>query len=545
MTITIKPDTIISGAEIPRPQLRGSGPTTWTIAIDWARNGTFHDTYDDVTDRAIMAQWFLGFRQPYQDAADNSVLALTLKNNDRRYSPEYASSPLAGSIVPFRPVRIQSSDGLVMRTHWRGWVESFQPAVNRYGQRVVKIIATGPMQFLKAAETNIALQENRRSDEVVADLIQEVVFPPSLAAAWVLGRTGNSEVGATTFLASTSTFSDLDTGALMLEMAGDNWVRQGGLADAKQDTFNVYHAIRDVAAAERGRFLFDRAGKALFWNRHHLLEGGVPAALFDDTMTGMAYVYAGLEHMKNEVVVTCHPRNISDSDQDVLWELEGAVIHVSPDEPRTVYVKYKDEEGNRVGAKDVTVGDLEFDRGTATATVEAKASGAELTFTVTGGEPAVVTRCIVRGRKIVDFGSLEAKATDAASIVSYGRRTLRLNLPLIDNLDAAEHIATREKNRRGQPQGSVSMIQAVSHGKTGGRQHQHQLALTVGDTIAIAEGQTGHEAEHTIIGEAHTLSAGATLYETTWYLEAAPASYPWKLGVEGRSEVGRTTALTY
>ncbi len=26
-------------------------PTTWTIAIDWDRNGNYSDTYDDVTSR--------------------------------------------------------------------------------------------------------------------------------------------------------------------------------------------------------------------------------------------------------------------------------------------------------------------------------------------------------------------------------------------------------------------------------------------------------------------------------------------------------------
>lgn len=34
--------------------------TTWTIAVDWDRNGDFADTYDDVTDRVIAADWFLG-----------------------------------------------------------------------------------------------------------------------------------------------------------------------------------------------------------------------------------------------------------------------------------------------------------------------------------------------------------------------------------------------------------------------------------------------------------------------------------------------------
>ena len=64
--------------------------TTWTIAIDWNRDGDFASTYEDVTDRVISANWFLGMDEPYQDAADNSVLNLVLENADRRFSPEYA-----------------------------------------------------------------------------------------------------------------------------------------------------------------------------------------------------------------------------------------------------------------------------------------------------------------------------------------------------------------------------------------------------------------------------------------------------------------------
>lgn len=136
--------------------------TTWTIAIDWERNGNFSDTYDDVTDRVISANWFLGMRQSYQEMADNSTLMLVLNNEDRRYSPENSGSPLTGKVIPFRPARIQSDDGSEVRTHWQGWVESIQPAVNQHGERTVQIVATGPMQFLKATETNIELQENKR-----------------------------------------------------------------------------------------------------------------------------------------------------------------------------------------------------------------------------------------------------------------------------------------------------------------------------------------------------------------------------------------------
>jgi hypothetical protein len=321
-------------------------------------------------------------------------------------------------------------------------------------------------------------------------------------------------------------------------------VRQGGLSNVKKDSFNVYQAINDVVAAEHGKLIFDRAGKAEFWNRHHLLQDPSVAATFDDSMNEMAYNYAGLEDVKNEVIVICHPRTISSSDQDVLWELGDSVIRVEPGKTREVYVKYKDDSDNRIGGKDVTVGDLEFDRGTASATIEAEANGANLVFNNTGTEPAIITKCIVRGRKIVDSGEMEAAATDNASIVDYGRRTMRINLPSIDDLEQAQYIADFERNRRGQPWGAVNSVTVISHGNDGGGHHADQLKLSLGDLVSVQETQTDHDHKHYIIGESHELTHGATFWKTTWYLEVAPEQYPWKLGDEN-SKLGTNTRLAY
>src|SRR5258708_10382450 len=136
--------------------------TTWTIAIDWDRNGDYTGTYDDVTSRVVSAEWFGGMREAFQDCADNSVLKLVLDNSDKRYSPEYASSPLNTKVLPYRPIRIQSNDGTTTRDHWVGWVETIQPDVGLYGERLVHITAAGALQFFKATETKLALQQNKR-----------------------------------------------------------------------------------------------------------------------------------------------------------------------------------------------------------------------------------------------------------------------------------------------------------------------------------------------------------------------------------------------
>jgi hypothetical protein len=624
--------------------------TTWTISIDWDRSGNFDGTYDDVTDRVISANWFLGMREPYQDDADDSMLELRLSNHDQCYSPEYASSPLHEKLMPFRPVQVQSNDDTgievtgaltvpdgsggttdgpiggflydgthntkasyksvkpssdggggmthwyiwydlsasryritqvkdsttderwlgpasgdlagsytaeggasgtatvsagVTFIHWTGWIERIQPTVNQYGERVTKITAAGPMQFYKAAETALELQENMRTDQIIAALLKEVVVPPALGGAWFLGLEGSSELGISTYLANTTAYSDLDEGQTTLAIAADNWVRRGGLSNEEQDTFNVSSALQDVVAAERGRFFFARDGKAIFWNRHHLLLDDTVSEDFDNTMIHLSYSYADLDHFKNEIIVTCHPRTIGASANDILWQLENDV-RIPAGATRTIAAKYQDDSDNRIGGKDVTVTDVIFSEGTATVTLDARANSARLEITNNGSQKAIMTSCIVRGKKITDFGRMEAEARDNISIAKYGRRTLNLNLPSVDNFDDAQSIANFELIRRKNPRGAVGRISLLSHATEGGNQHGQQLARTIGDLIQVIETQTAHNDKYHIIGEAHELTEGGDLYKTTWFLEPAPAEhYPWALGVPGRAELGQKTTLTY
>src|SRR5690606_26942221 len=156
-------------------------------------------------------------------------------------------------------------------------------------------------------------------------------------------RVGNSELGepqessegptvpgsGTTILADTSGYfapdpeneaDSLDWGRVTLKMAADNWVRQGGLARGKKDSFSGYRGSADVASAERGTCVCERAGKASLWHRHYLFEDTSATATFADSTSERTYAYAGLEDVKSEGIVICHPRTISSSDQDVLWE---------------------------------------------------------------------------------------------------------------------------------------------------------------------------------------------------------------------------------
>ena len=165
--------------------------TKWKVEVDWNRDGT----YSEVTEYVTEAQWFLGFRAPYMGTASEAFLHLTLNNADKRFSPENSSGPLYGNLVPLRPLRVTSDDDSTVRTHWSGWINMIEPAPNKYGARLAYIVATGAMQFLKATETKIELQENQRSDRIIDTLVNEVIFPPALSDSWVLGDGHSAELG--------------------------------------------------------------------------------------------------------------------------------------------------------------------------------------------------------------------------------------------------------------------------------------------------------------------------------------------------------------
>jgi hypothetical protein len=462
-----------------------------SVIPDGYNAGDASNLYDCVTDRVVDANWFLGIHKPYQDDADDSILKLTLTNSDKRYSPEYASSPLSGFLVPYRQVQIQSDDGTTLRTHWTGWLESIQPKPNQDGERTVEVTAAGAMLFFQDVSTSIELQENKRTDEIISALLPQVSLPPALTRTTLLDLSGYSELGVTTYLPDMTIPNTLETGKTTLAYAADNWVHRGDTNDQKKDTFNVYRAIKDVVAAERGRFFFDRTGQAVFWNRHHLIINTTVVATFDNVMTELSYEYAGLGEFKNEVIVTCHPRAVSASSSDLLWQLDKPVT-LQPKEVRKLTASYKDDTNNRIGGKDVSVTGVTFSDGTGHVNLtEGGASRAVLELANDSQTAsATLATCEVRGTKITDFGQMEAHSRDNTSIAFYGQRTLNMNLASVDNLDYAQTIADFERARRSQPNGKVKSLTLVSHAVNGGGQHTEQLSRTIGDLIRVQEAQT-------------------------------------------------------
>ena len=510
----------------------------YSVQIDWDDDGSF-DGPGEALDRDVIAvEWALGLDDPADVAAAESWAMITLRDPAGHYMPENTSSPLYGSLVPRKKVRITSTYGGVTRTHFTGWTESFTPHPDR---RTVAIRCTGVEALLRRAEVFLPTATDQTADAVIAAALDQVAYPPAISGYWLLGT---ARLGLDTRLPDTTTYADLERGRAVFAYVG-GW--RGGVS--------AWEAIRAVTQAERGLCFVDRAGRVIFWNRHHLLQALTVAASLDEREANFTVTHDGAD-MVNHAVITCHPREVGSSPEP-LWTL-AAPLAIPPGEARTIRARFTADDGERViglnpitpaAGTDYTASSTPdgsgADRtGTITVTMDAAASSAVLTFTNHGTTTAyVLPGAQVRGIRVVDRGPADVTYADSASITRYGRRTLGLNLPLIaDPVEAgrlARHLVVEGKN----PRGSVRTV--TLRGEANADIRAAVLAQAIGSRIRLTDSRAGHSGEYHIVGERHMLRHGGTAHQVTWTLRAvSPVAY-WRLGVAGAGELGQQTTLAY
>lgn len=104
--------------------------TLYVISIDWSNNGVWTNVGEDVTTRTLQElsiSYGRNLERALNPVATGSA-NLELTNISRDYSPENSSSPLVGTILPARPIRIQAGTILNLNTQFdentTGWTSS-------------------------------------------------------------------------------------------------------------------------------------------------------------------------------------------------------------------------------------------------------------------------------------------------------------------------------------------------------------------------------------------------------------------------------------
>ena len=141
---------------------------------------------------------------------------------------------------------------------------------------------------------------------------------------------------------------------------------------------------------------------------------------------------------------------------------------------------------------------------------------------------------------------MDARAIDQPSITYFGRRTMNINLPSIDNLDQAQTIADFERGIGAKPPLAWrrrSPCKAMPNAAA--RAMPINWDWTIGSLVRLRETQTDHEGTYFIIGEAQELARGWVHWTTTWYLEPQVETLPWRLDDGSRSQLDMSAYLAY
>lgn len=481
----------------------------WQVLVDLDDDAAFAL---DLTPAVVALRWQLG-----DDAPASAVV--TVRSADRAFSPEGGGADLIGR-------RLIIVSGAGQRVHFTGYVCRVEPQPGRRGLTAA-LYAEGLDALLARASVRLPPLANVRAGDVIARVLDAAALRPwPLAGRWLLGRPGHSALGRTTRLAPPNIARQLDAGQTIFAYAGDTW----------GEGVSALDAIRAVAAAERGRFFVDRAGRAVFLDRHRALRPGAPAAVLADDMDGLDYVYGA--NVANTVRVRCLPRAVGAAGA-LLWALPAAQ-RLAPGGQWHVTAVYRDAAGQPLGALAVIAPAPGRDY---SASAAPDGSGADLTaqvdvFVREAGAAAarleirsrarqpVYLRLQVRGTPLLRGAPLVVEAASAASAAFYGPRALTLDLPELDSLAQARSVARFELARRRAPRGRALTVTLAG---------SRALALSLGDRVRVVEAQTGHAADYFVAAEAHEVERGGGRHRAALTLTPADVGVFWLVG---RSRLG-------
>jgi hypothetical protein len=210
------------------------GLPVYSFAVDWNADGDFADTGEDVTDD-IIGDTVLSYgrdqdRQLSPSAVGSSGFSLI--NADRRYSPEYASSPLFGNLDPAREMRAQVVWNGTTYPLFRGRIDDYNVKVDR-NDRTVDFTFLDGLSLLQGVKLSTGVYQSMRTGDLIDTILD--------LAGWTGPR-------------------DLDLGATVVPF----WWAEGT---------DALSAIQDLIKSEGPPSIAYQApdGTFIFRDRHHRL----------------------------------------------------------------------------------------------------------------------------------------------------------------------------------------------------------------------------------------------------------------------------------
>ena len=481
----------------------------YSIAIDSDHDGRAEN---EIRGQVIEMRWRLGMRQAYDSLAEKSWARITVDNRTGAFSPE------RNRLTPGTRLRIQSLHDGRTQTHFSGVLSHIEPEAGDWSGKLAIIHLHDMQVWLESSPARLPPQVDVTADQVIEALLAGAVMRPAVIAGYCLiDVPGYNSIDRVRIFAPLRPPQRLERGKTRFAYVGDWW----------RESTTIRAAISDIVTSERGRFYVDRAGEAVFLNRHKTLVHDRLAAEFDDNMSGMAYSYG--DRRLNQLTLLMRPREIGSGDS-LLWQLPSA-LRIAPRSEIDVTLRLRDERDEPVGLLSVNRLISRFHlnadgsgnqvtQDAAAEVLRAEASSALVRVRNQKRREVYLTLLRLHGQALYRRDPLEIVVDDGEGMYLYGIKREMLDLPALSDIATAQAFASYEVARRKHPRGTIHSL------RINAREHPAAaLNLSLFDRIRISETQTGHrQQDYFIIGEEHHVNAGGKSHEVSWTLEPADST---------------------
>tara|TARA_R110000824_G_scaffold70157_2_gene180348 strand:- start:1867 stop:3432 length:1566 start_codon:yes stop_codon:yes gene_type:complete len=507
---------------------------SYTLLVDWNNDGDFTDSNDDISGDTLSLSWSRGrdYASALQGRSVAGKLTATLINTEGKYSPSNTSSALTGNILPGRSIRLQAGSGSFPYTfpvafndavRWQGKLDRIKPAPAAVGRKTATLTAFGTLGYLNQFETQLASKTNRRTDQAVGDILDDV--------GW-----------------EEADDRDLDTGQTTISRF---WMSGKKTIDA----------LRLVEEAEAGFIKESKSGQVAFENRYHRLTqtaSTTSQATFSDA-DGAAHTFEAIAQADPLATIVNHveatARKFNTASVGVLWthpENGSDSPTLAPGETKVFVAEYPNPDAAN-SAMEVNL----WTTPAATTDILANtASGgssgdsgdkiADITITATktaermeislanadDGSSIYLTKIQARGTAVSTKNPCIVRAIDTTSQGIYGERKYVAKTKFIPTTSEAQDWCDYQVSVSASPTNILTMtIPASAPGNIG-----QSLSRDLSDRITVTatgDAKLGVDEDFFIEGEKHAVTAGGQEHTTVWQLSPASGGYSqfWVLGV--------------
>lgn len=486
-----------------------AGEIVWECLIDWDGDGVL-----ETDEAARMVHPFhceRGRLDEFEDLKAGKA-TITLRNHDGRFSPRNASGPLYGNLKPFRRCQVRATVAGTTYNVLTGRIGDIQELGGKHGGKRAKVTVLDGLAYLQANECSVALQENKRIDELVGAVLDAVGWPAAER--------------------------DLQQANTTL---GYFW-------SPKQSALSI---IRKLVESECGLCYIAGNGTFTFRNRTTAITASSVGNLDEAVAGDIAIDAQPWDSIYNEVRVTCYPVALAPT--AAIWQLQGTAKALGPGESWTVWAEFVDANGQPCAARDVLAPAAGTDY---TANAAADGSGADRTASLSvvasafstsaklalansGAATLYVTRLQIQGQAITVYPTTIVREDTASQDPDsgYGKRTLALDLTWLQNAEEATDLANALLAFYRSPRPGITWPMEQRLPELLGHELLGRLTITAGEYGIDEMMRLGHI----------TLDTTQTMQGLRGELHFEPCNTTtfWLRGVAGNSERGLTTRYGY